>query len=166
MKPKRRTISKHAQDLTTESIRLVIVKIIHPLSTLTQKQCVYITDKPKISLKLTTKPVILGQDIILTCVGTTCVHKNAKYWMGGPADTEPSTLAVNGTSTSEKYTMPNANSDDRSISLIVRNVTLADLSYQYRCTCGMNFLESYINISYSEIVGKKHIILNELLRKS
>ena len=120
---------------------------------------VFIIDKPSISWQLETKPVILGQDIVLICVATECFHETTKHWMGGP---NYSTLAFNGTSKSEKYRMSDTASDGGSFSLTIQNVTLADLASNYTCTCGMKCFDSKINISYSEIVGKKYFILSIL----
>lgn len=85
------------------------------------------------------KPLIFGEDVQLSCYGSTCQPNTIKKWIGGP--NYKLLCYVGYTADSSKYEME-VNDTDADFGLMIKNIAVEDTFCRYTCACG---LDQYTN---------------------
>ena len=104
---------------------------------------------------LSNKPVIYGDNIILTCktghVLTDRVECPIRQWYGGHKD---KLLLYNKVSRDVTKYEDRTNLSSTEFSLVIKNYTESDININYTCSCGFKSYTKRLGINNNNFIGK------------
>ena len=104
---------------------------------------------------MSNKPVIYGDNIILTCktghVLTDRAECPVRQWYGGHKN---KILLYNNVSRDASKYEDKTNLSSMEFSLVIKNYTESDLNINYKCSCGFNSYTKRLSINDNNFLGK------------
>ena len=101
------------------------------------------------------KPVIYGDDIILTCkTGHVLTDTNecpVRQWYGGHKN---KLLLYNKVSRDVTKYQDRTNLSSTEFSLVIKNYTESNLNINYTCSCGSKFYKKLLGLNDEDFIGK------------
>ena len=106
---------------------------------------------------MSNKPVIYGDNIILTCktghVLTDRAECPVRQWYGGHKDR---LLLYNNASLDATQYEDRTNLSSTEFSLVIKHYTESDLNMNYTCSCGFRSYTKRLGLSDNNFIGKYH----------
>ena len=96
------------------------------------------------------KPVVYGDNIILTCKTYRRGACLVRQWYGGPTN---KLLLYNNWSVDGKKYENRTNLSSTEISLVIKNYTESDLNINYACSCGFKSYTTRHDLSDNNFIG-------------
>ena len=104
-----------------------------------------------VSWIVSNKPVMYGDNIILTCKTDKRSACLVRQWYKG--DQSKILLYNNGSVDATKYE-DKMNVSSTEFSLVIKNYTESDLNINYTCACGFEFCTKRLGLNDSNFIGK------------
>ena len=100
---------------------------------------------------VSSKPVVYGDNIILTCKTDRRGACRVRQWFGGHKN--KLLLYNNGSVDVRKYE-DRTNLSSTEFSLVIKNYTESDLNINYTCSCGFKSYTKRLGLSDNNFIGK------------
>ena len=100
---------------------------------------------------MSNKPVVYGDNIILTCKTDKRSACSVRQWYNGHQN--KLLLYNNGSVDATKYE-DRTNLSSTEFSLVIKNYTESDLNINYTCACGFEFYTKCLGLDDNNFIGK------------
>jgi hypothetical protein len=97
------------------------------------------------------KPVVYGDNIILTCKTDKISACSVRHWYNGDQN---KLLLYNDASVDATKYEDKTNLSSTEFSLVIKNCTESDLNINYTCSCGFNSYTKLLGLNDNNFIGK------------